>query len=113
MKTIVKVKHIKQSASKVRFVLDTIRGTKVDNALDRLSLSNKKASSYIYKAVKSGISNLVIKEPEINQSDLFITETYVDEGPSMKRFRPRAMGRASSIIKRSCHLTITLENKNR
>jgi len=113
MKTIVKVKHIKQSASKVRFVLDTIKGTKVDNALDRLSISNKKASSYIYKAVKSGISNLVIKEPEINQSDLFITETYVDEGPSMKRFRPRAMGRASSIIKRSCHLTITLENKNR
>ena len=57
-------------------------------------------------------NRVMIKESEINQSDLFITEAYVDEGPSMKRFRPRAMGRASSIIKRSCHLTITLENKN-
>jgi len=111
MKTIVKVKHIKQSASKVRFVLDTIKGTKVDNALDRLSLSNKKASSYIYKAVKSAISNLMIKESEINQSDLFITEAYVDEGPSMKRFRPRAMGRASRILKRTSHLTVIIGNK--
>ena len=113
MKTIVKIKHIKQSASKVRFILNTLRGSNVDNAMNKLTLSNKKASTFIYKAIKSGISNLTNENPDINQEKLFITEAFVDEGPSMKRFRPRAMGRASSIIKRSCHLTLTLEQKVR
>ena len=74
MKTIVKVKHIKQSASKVRFILNTLRGSNVDSAISKLTLSNKKASIFIYKAIKSGISNLANENPEINKGNLFITE---------------------------------------
>ncbi len=113
MKTIVQVKHIKQSASKVRYILNTLRGSNVENAISKLSLSNKKASTFIYKAIMSGISNLSNENSDVNQNKLFITEAFVNEGPSMKRFRPRAMGRASSIIKRSCHLTLTLEQKGK
>ena len=110
--TTVKVKHLKQSARKVRFVLNNLRGMFVPNALDRLTISNKKASVFIRKAIESGISNLSNQGNEFNQEDIFIEKAFVDEGPTMKRFRPRAMGRASQILKRTCHLTLTLTNKN-
>ncbi len=111
METIVKLRHVKQSARKVRFVLNELRGKKVDFALEKLYVSNKKASMFLRKAIESGISNLSNLENEFNQDDLYISTAFVDEGPSMKRFRPRAMGRASSIIKRSCHVTLKLTNK--
>tara|TARA_B100000029_G_scaffold277652_1_gene272088 strand:+ start:344 stop:694 length:351 start_codon:yes stop_codon:yes gene_type:complete len=110
--TTVKVKHLKQSARKVRFVLNDLRGMLVTNALDKLTISNKKASVFIRKAIESGISNLSNQGTEFNQDDIFIEKAFVDEGPTMKRFRPRAMGRASQILKRTCHLTLTLTNKN-
>ena len=111
METTVKLRHIKQSARKVRFVLNELRGKKVTYALEQLYVSNKKASNFIKKAIESGISNLSNSENDFNQDDLYITTAFVDQGPSMKRFRPRAMGRASAIIKRSCHVTLKLTNK--
>ena len=111
METTVKLRHLKQSARKVRFVLNELRGKKVNIALQKLSISNKKASFFIIKAIKSGVSNLASSESDYNQEDLYIDKAFVDEGPSMKRFRPRAMGRASSIIKRTCHLTLKLSDK--
>ncbi len=113
METTVKLRHIKQSARKVRFILNEVRGMKVDTALEKLFISNKKASLTIKKAIESGVANLINLENEFNKNDLYISSAYVDEGPSMKRFRPRAMGRASAIIKRSCHLTLTLTNKSK
>ena len=113
METTVKLRHLKQSARKIRFVLNDLRGKKVNFALQKLSISNKKASFFIKKAIESGISNLGNVESDYNQEELYIHTAFVDQGPSMKRFRPRAMGRASSIIKRSCHLTIKLsDNKS-
>ena len=111
METVVKLRHVKQSARKVRFVLNELRGKKVDFALEKLYVSNKKASMFLRKAIESGISNLSNSENDFNQEDLYISTAFVDEGPSMKRFRPRAMGRASAIIKRSCHVTLKLTNK--
>jgi len=113
METTVKLRHIKQSARKVRFILNELRGKKVNFALDQLYVSNKKASNFIRKAIESGISNLSNLENDFNQDELYITDAFVNEGPSMKRFRPRAMGRASAIIKRTCHLTLTLKNKSK
>ena len=110
METTVKLRHIKQSARKIRFVLNELRGKKVNIALEKLYLSNKKASNFIRKAIESGVSNLANLENDFNQDELYVSDAFVNEGPSMKRFRPRAMGRASSIIKRSCHLTLTLKN---
>tara|TARA_Y100000590_G_scaffold266111_1_gene298902 strand:- start:223 stop:567 length:345 start_codon:yes stop_codon:yes gene_type:complete len=112
METTVKVKFIKQSSKKVRFVLNEVRGSKVETALSLLDNLNKKAAFFIAKAIRSGISNLSNNSEEnINPSDFYVSEAYVNQGPSMKRFRPAAMGRATPILKRSSHLTIKLNNK--
>ena len=111
METTVKIKHLKQSPTKIRFVLNELRGRKVNYAINILMNSNKKASNFILKAINSGLSNLENKG-DFNQDKLFISNAFVDGGPVMKRFRPRAMGRASKILKRTSHLTMTLSEKN-
>ena len=84
---------------------------KVNNAIDKLLYLNKKASIFIIKALKSAQTNLSLKGENIDNEQLFITEAYVDQGPTMKRFRPAAMGRAARILKRTSHLTVIVENK--
>ena len=111
METTVKIKHLKQSPTKIRFVLNELRGRKVNYAINILTNSNKKASNFILKAINSGLSNLENKG-DFNQDKLVISNAFVDGGPVMKRFSPRAMGRASQILKRTSHLTITLSEKN-
>ena len=111
METTVKLRHIRQSASKVRFVLKQVNGLKVCSALDKLMFSNKKAGHFIVKAINSGISNLSLNNENFDKEKLYISNSYVDQGPTMKRFRPRAMGRATPIRKRSSHLTITISDK--
>ena len=113
METTVKVKHLKQSPTKVRFVLKDLIGNTVNIALNKLNNNNKKASVFILKAIKSGLSNLENSNNEFNQDDLKIKTAFVDSGPTMKRFRPRAMGRASQILKRTSHLTITISDSNK
>tara|TARA_B100000287_G_C20435588_1_gene703384 strand:- start:128 stop:463 length:336 start_codon:yes stop_codon:yes gene_type:complete len=110
METTVKVKHLRQSPTKLRFVLNELRGLKVDNAINMLNNSNKKAAGFILKAINSGLSNLD-NSGDFDQDKVIISNAYVDGGPVMKRFRPRAMGRASQILKRTSHLTITLSEK--
>ena len=113
MQTTVKIKHLKQSPTKVRFVLKDIKGDSVNQAINKLNNNNKKASSFILKAIKSGLSNLENDNNNFNQNDLKIKTAFVDSGPTMKRFRPRAMGRASQILKRTSHLTITISDSNK
>ena len=105
------MKFLRQSPYKVRFVLDSIRGKKVDHALDFLNLSNKKASKFISKALRSALSNYSHKNENSDPSTLYVKKAFVDEGPKIKRFRPRAMGRAAKILKRTSHLTVIVENK--
>ena len=111
METTVKLKHLRQSATKIRFVLKEINGLSVDKALNKLLFINKKASFFILKAIKSGLSNLNTNNQNFDREELFIINSFVDQGPTMKRFRPAAMGRAMRIRKRTSHLTITLSNK--
>ena len=110
MKTTVKLKYLRQSAKKIRFVLNSIRGMQVSRALQQLDYSNKKAGKFISKGIRSGISNLSVKfeESGIDENNLYVVEAFADEGPAMKRFRPAAMGRATPILKRSSHITLTL-----
>jgi len=114
METTVKLKYIKQSAKKIRFVLNDIRGSKVNIALNKLDKLNKKAAFSIAKAIRSGLSNLSNNniDDNFNQDNYYIYEAYVDQGPVMKRFRPAAMGRATPILKRSSHLTLTLKKSD-
>ena len=114
METVVKLKYIKQSAKKIRFVLDAVRGLQVDRALNKLDYLNKKSGRFISKAIRSALSNLSLNiEDGLNQNDLYIVEAFADEGPSMKRFRPAAMGRATKILKRSSHLTLKISSNRR
>ena len=113
METTVKVKHLKQSPTKVRFVLNELKGLSINLAINKLNTNNKKASTFILKAIKSGLSNLENNNSDYDQNSLVISNACVDSGPTLKRFRPRAMGRASQILKRTSHLTITISNKKR
>ena len=110
MEAIARKKFIRQSPYKIRYVLKTIKGLKVDDAINKLSLTNKKASVYIKEVLRASVSNMMSKNENSND-DLFVKTAYVDEGPVMKRFRPAAMGRATSIRKRTSHLTIIISNK--
>jgi len=111
MEAIARKRFIRQSPYKIRYVLKTIKGLKVEDAINKLSLMNKKASIYIEEVLKASISNMMDKDSNENSDNLFIKTAYVDEGPAMKRFRPAAMGRATSIRKRTSHLTIIISNK--
>jgi len=111
MEAIARKRFIRQSPYKIRYVLKTIKGLNVEDAINKLSLTNKKASVYIEEVLKSSISNMMNKNNSENSNNFFIKTAYVDEGPVMKRFRPAAMGRATSIRKRTSHLTIIISNK--
>jgi large subunit ribosomal protein L22 len=111
MEAIARKRFIRQSPYKIRYVLKTVKGLKVEDAINKLSLTNKKASIYIKEVLKASISNMIDKDSNVNSDNLFIKTAYVDEGPAMKRFRPAAMGRATSIRKRTSHLTIIISNK--
>ena len=111
MEAIARKRFIRQSPYKIRFVLKTIKGMNVNNAINKLSLTNKKASIYIEEVLKASVSNMMNNNNVENSDNLYIKTAYVDEGPVMKRFRPAAMGRATGIRKRTSHLTIIISNK--
>ncbi|MCG1023882.1 50S ribosomal protein L22 [Sutcliffiella horikoshii] len=95
---------------KARLVMDLIRGKQVGEAVAILKLTPKAASPVIEKVLKSAIANAE-HNFEMDANSLVVTEAYVNEGPTLKRFRPRAMGRASQINKRTSHITIVVSEK--
>ena len=101
---------IRQSSKKVRFVLDEVKDLNIDDALAKLSFMNKKAANAIFKTISSAVSNFYQLEEDFDQDSLYIKEAFVDQGPTMKRFRPAAMGRAMRILKRSSQLTIVISD---
>jgi len=101
---------IRQSAKKVRHVLNEVKNSKVNDALTKLSFTNKKSAKFIHKTISSALSNLMQLEESFDIDNLYIKKAFVDQRPTMKRFRPRAMGRATRILKRSSHLTIIISD---
>jgi len=107
MQAAAKLKHVRISAQKMRLVADQIRGLPVENALNQLAFSNKKAAGIVKKVLESAIANA--ENNEGADIDLLrVKAISVDEGPTMKRIRARAKGRASRILKRSSHLSVTV-----
>ena len=102
-----KSKYIRQSPYKLRLVLNLIRGLPVTEALDVLKFTKRKASEDISQVIKSAIANAE-NNFGLSSSDLYISKAIADEGPTLKRFRPRARGRAGKINKRTSHLLIEL-----
>lgn len=103
-------KSVRISARKVRLVVDLIRGKNIGEAMAILKLTPKAASLTVSKVVKSAAANAE-NNYKMDTSKLYIKTIVVDEGPTMKRFRPRAKGRAGSILKRSSHITVVLAEK--
>ena len=111
MEALAKSKHIKQSVKKIRFIIELIKDLSAENAIRKLEFTNKKSANHINKTIKAAVSNLLQKDAQINKDNISIKSIYADEGPTMKRFRPAAMGRAVPILKRTSHLTVIVENK--
>ena len=100
-------RFIRMAPRKMRYVIDQVRGLPIDRALDLLKFSKKRAAVPIRKLVESAKSNAE-HNFDYDGTGLHIAEARVDEGPTMKRFRPRAQGRATPIHKRMSHVTIVL-----
>ncbi|WP_425380288.1 50S ribosomal protein L22 [Spiroplasma endosymbiont of Stenodema calcarata] len=103
------LRSIRISPRKVRLVADLIRSKKVGDAIVILNNTNKKSSVSVQKLVKSAVANAV-NNNGLDADRLFIKEIFVNEGPTLKRFRPRAHGRAYEILKRTSHITIIVSD---
>ena len=93
---------------KARRVVDLVRGAGVDEALATLRFAPQAASETVYKVLESAVSNATTGEG-LDRSSLVVSKAMVDEGPTMKRFRPRAQGRATRILKRTSHITVVVQ----
>ena len=110
MEAVAILKYARISAQKGRLVADQVRGLKVDRALNLLAFSPKKGAELLKKVLESAIANAEHNEGA-DVDELKVTKVYVDEGPSYKRIRPRAKGRADRILKRTSHITVVVGDK--
>jgi len=101
-------RHIRISPQKARLVADLVRGKNVETAINTLRFMPKKGARLLRKVIESALANAGQNEA-IDIDTLYIKKVYVDGGPMLKRIRPRAMGRATKILKRSSHITVILD----
>jgi large subunit ribosomal protein L22 len=105
-----KLRYLRISPRKVRMVVNLIRGKKVEEAQVILNFARKKATLPILKLLQQAIFNAKDKQTDVKEEELYVSEIFVDEGPSYKRTFPRSRGKADIIQKRSSHITITIDN---
>lgn len=100
------------SAQKARLVADLVRGQDVDEALETLTFTNKKTAPLLKKLIESAVANAENNgDGTVDIDTLFIRSVWVDSGAALKRFRPRAMGRATPIRKQTSHITVVLDSR--
>ena len=108
-------KGVRQSPRKMRLVVDEIRGKNVNDAYAILQFSKKRAAEQIDKVLRSAVANAVYQADErgdvLDVDELYVSEAYVDEGPTLKRWKARAFGRATPIHKRSSHVTVVVDTR--
>jgi len=105
------LKHARISPQKARLVADMVRGRNVNDAINILAFTRKKAAEMMSKLLKSAIANAEENHKVVDVDDLFVKAITVDKGVTMKRFMPRARGSASPIKKRTSHITIVLNER--
>ena len=112
VESIARVRHIRVTPQKARRVVALIKGKQAEEALAILKFAPQGASEPIYKLVASAIANARVKADKdgeyLDEKDLYVANAYVDEGTTLKRFQPRAQGRAFQIKKRTSHITVVL-----
>jgi len=102
------VKYVRVSPRKVRLVVDLVRGKRAEDALNTLSVTTKVSARIVEKLIKSAVANAA-QARNIDVDTLIVDTIYVNQGPTLKRFRPRAMGRAGRIRKRTSHISVILK----
>ena len=102
------LRHARISARKVKIVIDLIRGKKVKEAIAILKYTNKAAAPMVEKLVESAMANAV-NNHQMDETKLYISEIYANQGPTMKRIMPRAKGSANRIRKRTSHIVVVLK----
>jgi len=110
MEAIARVRFVRITPRKARQVIDVIRGKNVNEALNLLAFIPKNASQIVEKVLKSAIANAE-HNFKLNREKLYVAEARADQGPTMKRFMPRAQGRAAMIHKRTSHITLVLKER--
>lgn len=105
------LKNTRISARKARLVADLVRGKPATTAVDLLRLTNRKAAPLISKLIRSAMANAA-NNATVDEEQLVVSEIFVDEGSTLKRFLPRAQGRATPLRKRSSHITVKLSELN-
>lgn len=103
-------RYIRIAPRKAQLVVDLVRGKRVDEALAILKFTPKAAAQVVYKLIHSAAANAE-NNHDLDREKLFVAEIYANQGPTMKRFRPRAMGRATTIRKRTSHIGVVLKEK--
>ena len=105
--------NVRISPRKARVVIDLVRNKPVEDALETLEFTSKKAAPIVARLIDSAVHNVIESEKlDWDPDDLMIAEAYVNEGPTMKRFKPRAMGRATRINKRTSQITVVLQPRS-
>jgi len=105
------LRDIRHTPQKARRIVDLIRGQRVDEALNILKFAPQAAGQDVYTLLNSAVANAKAKNPAIRDaSELWVVEALVDEGRTMKRFRPRAQGRGFRILKRSSHISVAVSD---
>lgn len=102
------LRNVRVSPRKARLIVDLVRGKPVQYALDLLKLTNKKTAPLVYKMIASAVANAT-ENATVDVDRLIVSEGFVDQGPSFKRWLPRAQGRATPLVKRTSHITIKLK----
>ncbi|MGI6345344.1 MAG: 50S ribosomal protein L22 [Bacillota bacterium] len=103
-------KYIRIAPSKARIVINLIRGKEIGEALDILRYTPKAASEPIAKVIRSAAANAE-HNYDMDIDRLYVAEAYVDAGPTMRRYHPRAQGRMYPVLKRSCHITVVVKER--
>ncbi len=111
MESTAKANLVRMSARKMRLVANEIRGYEMLEAVDLLKYMKKKASDIILKVLYSAGANAKVLNPSLSEKALYIKKIYIDEGVTIKRFRPRAKGRGSRILKRTSKVTVVLSDE--
>lgn len=110
MEITAKLKYARVGAQKARLVTDLVRGKDVNQALKSLEFLNKKTADLVKKLIQSAVANATDKKV-VDVDNLFIKEIRVDSGPVLKRFRPRAQGRAFGVRKKTSHINLVLSER--
>ena len=112
MEAMAKARFVRVTPQKARRVVDLVRGKNAGEAVNTLRFAPQAAAEPVRKTLQSAIANAVEgarrNSERLDEADLVVSEIYVDEGPTLKRFRPRAQGRAGRILKRTSHITVVV-----